>query len=274
MLNLPLNDSTFKDIRDFIYDRSGIFISDTKKYLIENRLSRIIKENNLGNFDDYLHLLKHSKNGIELNRLFDAVTTNETFFYREPLQLQVFVDGIIPSLLKQKKGSSPMKIWSAACSTGEEPYTISMMLLEKNISPGAFEIYASDISERVLDSAKNAVYNSYSIRNVPPRCLSRYFSNNGQHYNLDPKVKKNVKFMKANLVEESNLKAFRGVDAIFCRNVLIYFDIKAKQKAVSNLYNNLNPGGYLFIGTSESLHNITRALRPSVIEKVVMYQKI
>jgi chemotaxis protein methyltransferase CheR len=148
------------------------------------------------------------------------------------------------------------------------------MLLEKNISPGAFEIYASDISEGVLDSAKNAVYNSYSVRNVPPRCLSRYFSNNGQHYNLDPKVKKNVKFMKANLVEESNLKAFRGVDAIFCRNVLIYFDIKAKQKAVSNLYNNLNPGGYLFIGTSESLHNITRALRPSVIEKVVMYQKI
>jgi chemotaxis protein methyltransferase CheR len=104
--------------------------------------------------------------------------------------------------------------------------------------------------------------------------LSKYFSSNGQNYTLDPKVRKNVKFMKANLVEEKNLKAFKGVDAIFCRNVLIYFDIKAKQKAVSNLYNNLNPGGYLFIGTSESLHNITRALRPSVIETVVTYQKI
>jgi chemotaxis protein methyltransferase CheR len=274
MLNFPLNDSTFKDIRDFIYDKSGIFISDTKKYLIENRLSRIVKENNLGSFGDYLHLLQHSKNGIELNRLFDAVTTNETFFYREPQQLQVFIDGIIPALMKQKKGSASLKIWSAACSTGEEPYTISMMLLEKNISPGAFEIYASDISEGVLDSAKNAVYNSYSVRNVPPHCLSKYFSSNGQNYTLDPKVRKNVKFMKANLVEEKNLKAFKGVDAIFCRNVLIYFDIKAKQKAVSNLYNNLNPGGYLFIGTSESLHNITRALRPSVIETVVTYQKI
>ncbi len=274
MLNLPLNDVTFKNIRDFIYDKSGIFISDTKKYLIENRLSRIVKENNLGSFDDYLHMLKHSSNGTELNRLFDAVTTNETYFYREPLQLSVFVDGIIPALLKQKKGSAPMRIWSAACSTGEEPYTISMMLMEKNIKPDAFEVYASDISEGVLDSAKNGVYNSYSIRNVPPHCLSKYFSNDGQNYTLDPKVKKTVKFMKANLLEESNLKVFRGVHTIFCRNVLIYFDIKAKQKAVSNLYNSLNPGGYLFIGTSESLHNITRALRPSVIEKVVMYQKI
>jgi len=160
MLNFPLNDVTFKNIRDFIYDRSGIFISDTKKYLIENRLARIVKENNLGSFDDYLHLLKHSPNGIELNRLFDAVTTNETYFYREPQQLQVFVDGIIPALIKQKKGSAPLKIWSAACSTGEEPYTISMMLMEKNIN------YPSIMAQTVCMVDLKASITRYSMLNL------------------------------------------------------------------------------------------------------------
>lgn len=274
MLTLPLAETTFRDLRDFIYEKSGIYISDTKKYLIENRLSRIIQEINLQSFEDYLKLIKQSLNGSELTRLFNAVTTNETYFFREPQQLTVFAENIFKKVLSEKKGQKNIKIWSAACSSGEEPYTLSMMLMERRIPAKQVEIYASDLSEEVLASAKRAVYSSYSVRNMPEAYLKKYFSDSNQSYALNAAVKNTVKFMKVNLIENTNMGSLRGMDIIFCRNVLIYFDNKAKQKVVSNLYDLLNPGGYLFIGAAESLHNVTRALRPSVIDKVIVYQKV
>lgn len=273
-MNISLADPTFKYLRDYIYERSGIYISDTKKYLIETRLARILQENRFNNFEDYLQFMRFRSNGKDINRLLDAVTTNETYFFREMEQFNVLISGIVPYLLEQKKDLKNVKIWSAACSTGEEPYTISMMLVEKLKRQEYFEIYASDISEKALSSAKEAVYSSYSVRNTPESYLMKYFSNSGQSYALDSSVKKHVRFMNVNLIDENKTRAFRGMDVIFCRNVLIYFDVKAKQKAVSNLYNSLNPGGYLFVGTSESLHNVTRAFRPHIINKVVTYQKV
>lgn len=274
MLSIPLAESTFKDLRDYIYDKSGIFIADTKKYLIENRLSRILQEKELKSYEDYLNLIKFSSNGSELIRLFDAVTTNETYFFREPQQLSIFAEWVFPKLAVQKRGNNKIKIWSAACSSGEEPYTLSMMLMEKLLPVDSYEIYGSDLSESVLDSAKKAVYTSYSIRNMPEQYLKKYFSNSGKSYSLNARVKETVKFMKVNLIESTNMKLLHGMDIIFCRNVLIYFDAKAKQKVVSNLYDCLNTGGYLFIGSSESLHSVTRAFRPSVINKIITYQKV
>jgi chemotaxis protein methyltransferase CheR len=274
MLNIPLVESTFRNLRDYIYEKSGIYIADSKKYLIENRLSRIIQEKKLQSYEDYLKFIKFSSNGNELTRLFDAVTTNETYFFREPQQLTVFAEEVLTKALEQKKGMKNIKIWSAACSSGEEPYTLSMMLMEKRLLTNKIEIYASDLSEGVLASAKRAVYNSYSVRNIPVPYMNKYFSNSGQSYTLDDSVKNTVKFMKVNLIDNKNMASLRGMDVIFCRNVLIYFDTRSKQKVVSNLYDSLNPGGYLFIGQSESLHNITRALRPCVINKVIVYQKV
>ncbi len=274
MLNIPLVDSTFKEIRDYIYEKSGIYIADNKKYLIENRLSGILKEKGLNSFEEYLELLRVRAGPAELNRLFDAITTNETYFFREAEQFYVLSDNILPKLMAQKRSSKNVRIWSAACSTGEEPYTISIILMEKMLNPRQIEICASDISEGVIDSAKRAVYNSYSVRNIPEAYLKKYFLNSDRSYALKPSVKNTVRFMSVNLVDDKKLRAFRGMDVIFCRNVLIYFDNKAKQKAVSNIYNSLNPGGYLFIGSSESLHNVTRAFRPNVINKVIAYQKV
>ena len=273
-MNISLADTTFTHLRDYIYERSGIYISDTKKYLIETRVARILQENKFNNFEDYFQFIKYGSNGKDISRLLDAVTTNETYFFREMEQFNVLTFGIVPKLLEQKKDLKNVKIWSAACSTGEEPYTISMMLMEKLKRPEYFEIYASDISERALSSAKEAVYSSYSVRNTPDPYLIKYFSTSEQSYALDFSVKKNVRFMNVNLMDENKTRAFRGMDVIFCRNVLIYFDNKAKQKAVANLYNSLNPGGYLFVGTSESLHNVTRAFRPNIMNKVVAYQKL
>ncbi len=275
--SITINDEVFKQLRDFIYEKTGIYVPDNKKYFLENRLSRILKEKNLRNFEDYLYFLKYSANRNDIARLFDAVTTNETFFFREPQQFEVFSNNLIPQIIKENNqmGRRDIKIWSAACSTGEEAYTIAMILLDKpELVSFRKEIYASDISESVLMSARKAMYGSYSVRNVPPQYMAKYFKDSGGIYVLSETVKSMVKFMNINLIEEKEVKQLKGIDVVFCRNVLIYFDDKAKKKAVSLIYDVLRPKGYLFVGTSESLHNITRAFRPVVINKVVVYQKV
>ncbi len=277
MTPLVLSDATFRQLRDFIYEKSGIFIPDNKKYFIENRLGKRVQEKNLKGYEDYLYVLKFGGDRNELTKLFDLVTTNETFFFREPQQFDVFGGELMAKIVAEnaKSGRKDIRVWSAASSTGEEPYTIGMVLLEKPETAGLRkEIYASDISESVLNSAKAAVYGSYAIRNIPENYLKKYFTNTNQQYQLSASVKSLVKLMKVNLIEDRDSRTIRGMDVVFCRNVLIYFDEKAKQKAVSLLYDALRPNGYLFIGTSESLHNITRAFKPTVINKVIVYQKM
>lgn len=271
MMNAVLAEPVFRQLRDFIYDKSGIFISDAKKYLVEKKIGARLQERNLGSYEDYLSLLKYSSNGDELNRLFDAITTNETYFFREPLQLQVCVDNVAP-LIAARNAAKDLKLWSAASSTGEEAYTLAMMLLEKKIC-SRIEVIASDISNEVLEAARKAVYGSYSMRNVPEPFLKKYFRSNGWTHELDVSVKSMVRFMNINLIDPAKTRQVQGMDVIFCRNVLIYFDDKAKQKAASALYDSLRPGGYLFIGSSESLHNVTRAFKPVVFNKVVVYQR-
>lgn len=273
-MTMHLTENTFRGIRDYIYEKSGIFIADTKKYLIENRLTRVLQEKNMNSFEEYLKLITYSANGSELARLFDAVTTNETYFFREPHQLSVLVDEIIPGVIRKMQRAPSIKVWSAACSSGEEPYTISILLREKPSLLKEVQIFGSDLSQGVLESARRAVFNSYSVRNVPPQHLKKYFSESGQAYILNEEVKKTVSFMRANLIDSREMKQMQGMDIIVCRNVLIYFDTRSKQKAVSHLYDNLKPGGYLIIGSSESLHNVTRAFTPVVINRVVAYQKV
>ncbi|MEJ5226375.1 protein-glutamate O-methyltransferase CheR [Thermodesulfovibrio sp.] len=274
---MTINDETFRQLRDFIYEKTGIYVPDNKKYFLENRLSKVIKEKNFRSYEDYLYYLRYSANRNDIARLFDAVTTNETFFFREPQQFEVFSNNLIPQILKEngQMGRKDIKIWSAACSTGEEPYTIAMILLEKSeLVSVRKEIYASDISESVLMSAKRAMYGGYSVRNIPPQYMAKYFKDSGGIYVLSEQVKSLVKFMNINLIEEKEVKQLKGLDVVFCRNVLIYFDDKAKKKAVSLIYDVLRPKGYLFVGTSESLHNVTRAFRPLAINKVIVYQKV
>ncbi len=270
-MNILLRDDAFKQLRDFICEKSGIFVPDTKKYFIENRLAGRVQENNLNSFEDYIYFVKYGTNGNEFARLIDAVTTNETFFFRESRHFGVFFDFIIPELTGNK-GKSALKVWSAACSTGEEPYTIMMMHLEKKTLT-RMDVFASDISEGVLHSARKAVYKSYSVRNVPEPYLRKYFGINGGDYDLVDQVKNAVRFVNINLMDEKNMKTMNDMDIIFCRNVLIYFDDKAKQKVVSHLYNSLRPGGFLIVGSTESLHNITRAFKPVIVNGVIVYRR-
>lgn len=268
-----LSDSTFRLLGDLICEKTGINIPAGKKYLVENRLLKLIEEYNLKGYDDLLYLVKYGANGTEMLRLYDAITTNETYFFREPHHFDLFIDEIVPKAIENKGGVKIIRVWSAACSTGEEPYTLSMMLMEKR--PDVFfDVIASDISGMAVASAQRGLYGSYSVRNVPEHYLKKYFKPVGQEYELDRSVRNAVKFRIVNLIDRKKMSEMGAVDIIFCRNVLIYFSDKARQDTVSYLYDALRPGGMLFIGTSESLHNVTRAFRPVTMRKTVVYQRV
>ena len=262
-----MSDETFRLLRDFIYEHSGIFFSDNKKSQLENRLSLRLKVNNLPDFDKYYYLLKYDPQASrELRALFDSVTTNETSFFRSPPQIQAFQEKALPEILGKRaaQGEKVLRIWSAGCATGDEPYTLGMVVWEvlgEKMPEWDVKIFASDISEKALKSARAAVYNDYTLRSVPPDIKKKYFIQEGPQFRVCDDIRMLVELQYLNFNDEKRVKLMRGFDIIFCRNVLIYFDDAAKKRFVSQLYDNLNPGGYLFIGHSESLHNISRAFK-------------
>lgn len=269
----------FIQLRDFIYEKSGIFFQENKTYLLEDRLSRRLEARCLSNYEEYLYFLRYdTKKDEELKELFNAITTNETSFFRDINQLEAFKLGIIPKVMdkKQSVGQKSLRLWSAGCSTGEEPYTLAMMLMEEGLmlKGWGLEITASDISEQVLLSARRASYGEYAIRNTNDGFLKKYFVNSSGGYLVKPEVKQIVRFANINLLDISQMKNIKGMDVIFCRNVLIYFDDNAKRKVLGYFYDSLVSGGFLVVGFSESLFNLTRAFKPVGINKCVTYQKI
>ena len=283
---------TFVGFREFIYEKSGIYFPDNKKYVLDSRLASRLAEHNCTTFEEYLALLRTDAwRDKELPALFNAVTTNETFFFRDLPQLQAFNDLILPAMIKENRGTRSLKIWSAGCSTGDEAFTLAILLLERGReaasfgSPGAggcngdlsgwnVEVAASDISEAALGSARRGAYGPYATRNVAPALLSRYFTMEDGLHCVKPELKRLVRFAHINLYDSARVKLMKGMDIIFCRNCLIYFDDKAKKRVVDSFYDCLNPGGYLVIGFSESLHNVTRAFHPISSHKSVVYQKV
>lgn len=275
---LKISDQEFTNLRDFIYDRCGIYVADNRKYLLENRLGNRLKKLNLRNFDEYYNYLRYDagKSG-ELKKLFEVITTNETSFYRNPPQLKVFQEKVLTEVLDgcRAKGKK-LRIWSAGCSTGEEPYTISMIiheLLKGEVDSWDIKITANDLSERVLQSARKGVYNDYTLRTTPKDVAERYFDMNDGANTIRPNVKKLVNFGQINLKDKMQLKRVERSQIVFCRNVIIYFDDEMKKQVINAYYDNLLPGGYLIIGHSESLHNITRAFKPIHFPGAIIYKK-
>lgn len=269
---------TFHQLRDLIYEKCGIFYADNKKYLVENRLTRRLEEYGFKTFEEYLYFLKYdTQRNHELSFLYDSITTNETSFFRNPPQLEAFEKGVLPLVVEnlRKSSNSKLRIWSAACSTGEEPYTLAIMLLENRVimSGISTEIMASDISEGVLSSARKGIYGNNSVRNTSKYHIDKYFIINSDTYTVKPEVKNMVKFSNINLYDQLKMKTMKGFDVIFCRNVLIYFDDKAKKQIIASLYDSLNPNGYLFIGHSETLHNISRAFKLVNFNRMPVYKK-
>lgn len=271
-------DETYRVFRDIIYQTSGIYYSDSKRYLLQSRILKRVQDLKLNSFSDYLNYIRSPLNKAELKNLFDAITINETYFFRAEQQYDALEKIVLPEIIKEKGSlnSPTVRIWSAACSTGEEPYTIAMIILErlKPFFPNVqFQILGSDISNNVLEVAQRGVYREYSIRNVPEIYLKKYFTVKDGLYHIKDEVKRFVRFSNINLFDQMQVRMVSKCDIIICANVLIYFDLPAKQKVVSYLYDALNPSGYLFVGHSESLHGVTKAFTLVHLPKAISYKK-
>jgi chemotaxis protein methyltransferase CheR len=278
--DLRITEQEFRLLRDFIYGQCGIFIPDNRQYLMENRLSNRIKSLNLKSFGEYFYFLQYdSDRRQEMGKLFEVITTNETSFFRNPPQIQVFQDTILPGLLAElrKKGRRRLRIWSAGCSTGEEPYTLAICIhraLGNELPLWDVRITANDLSARVVDAAKNGVYSSYALRTTPKDVIDQYFTQEERLFRIRPDVQRLVSFGQINLNERAQLKLVERSEVVFCRNVIIYFDEDMKRRVINAFYDNLVPDGYLFIGHSESLHNITRAFKPEHHPGTIIYKKL
>lgn len=274
-----LSNETFFNLRDFIYSKTGIFFPEKKKYLIEGRLIKRLQILKLAGFEEYLRLLTVGLGREdEFEFLCNTVTINETFFFRNEAQIEAFQQKFAEEIVEAKKSYNikTLRIWSAACSSGEEPYTLAMLYLEylKPRYPDLrIEIVGTDINTAVLDMAQKAEYNQYAIRTMPELYLKKYFLHNDGIYRLKDCVKELVRFEHMNLMDREKMRRMTHFDFIFCANVLIYFDEKAKIQVVGDLYNSLNRGGYLFIGFSEMLHRISTAFKLVSIPKTTAYKK-
>ena len=263
-------------LRDFICEKTGIFFSENKAYLLQNRISGRLRVLNIGTIGEYYNLLRHGGKRAreELLELFCVVTTNETSFFRNAAQLDA-----LREILKERlgNGKSPfLRVWSAACSTGEEPYTIAILIMEVMEEIGRkipFLVYGTDINVRALESAKKGVYSPYSLRNVDNGLKEKYFKKTGGAYQVKEELKCFVKIEFSNLVEPQEYAKYRNMDIIFCRNVLIYFTDDMKKKVVRHLYECLNPEGYLILGHAEILHNIAPIFKPIIFPGAIVYKK-
>lgn len=270
-----LSPDTFKQLRDLIYEKTGIYFQDNKTYLLESRLLPRLHACRCQTFENYLTFLRFDAyRDREVTELYIVITTNETYFFRDEAQLDSFMKVMIPEVMKANASTKQIRIWSAACSTGDEPYTLAMLLKDyPPLSGWTIDILGTDISENVLNVARSATYGSHSLRKVPPAMLARYFTGKKEEQTLVPQVKDMVRLMNVNLYDRPRLKLIRGIDIIFCRNCLIYFDEKAKAQIVSDLRDALRPKGYLMIGFSETLHDTAGLFKTIHAGRSVIHEK-
>jgi len=275
--HIALPDDVFRLLRDLVHSYCGIYFDDGSKFLVERRLARRLEERQVRTFEEYYHFLRYDrKRDEELAVLVDNLTTNETYFFRESPQLRAFSEEILPELRTTLADRKSLRIWSAGCSTGEEPYTIAMLLLESGTwwRDWQVEILGSDINQRVLHTARKGVYKKTSHRVSTPEMMKKYFVEEGKgDYRIIDAVRELVSFSYVNLLDPFKTSLISNMDVIFCRNVIIYFDRDAKKKVVESFHDKLRDNGYLLLGHSESLINISNAFVLRTLKNDMVYQK-
>ncbi|HEV7489146.1 MAG TPA: protein-glutamate O-methyltransferase CheR [Thermoanaerobaculia bacterium] len=273
--HLDLPDDVFRLMRDQIYKRTGMWFADTSKYLLQKRLSPRARELNFESFQKYFYFLQYDPRAeAEFDQIYDLVTTNETYFFREPAQLAAFADEIVPEILS-RKAVKKIRIWSAGCSSGEEPYSIAMLLSEAGYyDRAAFEIFASDINQQVLAKARRGHYRESAFRATDGPLRDKYFTRNEDgSWHIHDDIRNRVSFGRLNLYDEPRVSLLGHLDIIFCRNVIIYFDDQSKKVVVSNFFNRLTDNGYLLLGHSESLISLSTQFKLRHLKNDMVYQK-
>ena len=253
-------DPAIRQIRDLVYKCSGIYQLEEKLYLLVDSSAKRVKALGLQNTHHYLDFLSApASRDHEMRQLLNEVTIGETCLFRSQPQLDALRKIILPELMedKSKQITKRLRIWSAGCSTGEESYTLAMNMMEEcesRLKGWTVEILATDLNDRSVETAKAGIYGDYALRNTSDYYKRKYFTAfDEKRLQVRPEVKKLISFSRLNLQEDSKMLLMKGMDLIFCCNVLIYFDAPSKSKVINHYFDNLNSGGYFFLGTSESL---------------------
>ena len=271
-----LTETEFRLFRDLLRDHCGLHFDQDSRFLLEKRLAARVRELGLGSFSAYHYLLRTDASGDrELSHIVDELTTNETWFLRERGQLRALVEEIIPELLMERAETGvPVSIWSAGCASGEEPYSIVALALEAGFQPGRdFRVYASDISRTMLQKARRGLYRPNSLRDVEPHLLDKYFTEQDGHHRICDDVKRHVVFMHLNLLDRTRTSLLGSLDVVLCRNVIIYFGAETKKRVVTTFEEKLRPGGYLLLGHSESLINLSNAFELRHLRNDLVYRR-
>jgi chemotaxis protein methyltransferase CheR len=275
-----LSDVEFEKFREYFYKRTGIQFTAAKRYFVDKRVDTCIRTSGFAGFAPWFAALRLSDRSDLLQGLINELTVNETYFLREDYQFDSMLNAVLPAVLAARGGPNrivgPVKILSLPCSTGEEPYSIALRLLEEwdQIDHIDVEIHGADIDSDVLARAGHASYGERSLQRVPKPWLAKYFTSAGAgRYQLDESVRGAVTLHQVNVCDTPSMRAFRDFDVIFCRNVLIYFDELSSRRAAENLYGALRPGGYLFLGHSESMSRISPIFTPTRLPEGIVYQR-
>ena len=276
MNELPaVTEEEFRRLCEFLYRRTGMVFTEAKRYYVDRRIAERIDATAAGSFANYFGRLRGDVDG-EIEYFVNAFTVNETYFYREEHQLRCLTEDLLADRLRLKPRGEALRIWSVPCSTGEEPYSIAIWLLENwpLVDQYEIEILGSDIDTGVLERARAGIFGERALMYLPPEVVAKYFSTVGTDaWKILDDLRDSVRFSRVNIVEAAETRSFGKFDVIFCRNVLIYFDDASRRIAAENLYENLSPGGYICLGHTESMSRITPLFDVRRFADAIVYQR-
>jgi chemotaxis protein methyltransferase CheR len=271
----PIGIDEYRRLCEYLYRRTGMPFTEARRYFVERRVVERMAQTGAVSFASYFARLRGDLDG-EIEKLINALTVNETYFYREDYQLACLTSDLLRERLKVKPRGEAVRIWSMPCSTGEEPYSIALWLLENwpQVDAHDVEIVGSDIDTKVLEAAREGLYGKRALMRLTPALIEKYFTAEGpDSWRILDDLRQSVRFTSANLVEREQMRPQGLFDVIFCRNVLIYFDDASRRVAAENLYENLAPGGYICLGHTESMSRISPLFEVCRFADAIVYRK-
>jgi chemotaxis protein methyltransferase CheR len=270
-----VTEAEYRRLGDYLYRRTGMTFDQSRRYFVERRIADRMAATNSASFASYFARLRGDIEG-EVEHLVNAFTVNETYFYREDHQLRCLTSDLLRERLAVKPRGETIRIWSMPCSTGEEPYSIAIWLLENwpEVDAHDIEIIASDIDTAVLSAAREGVFGKRALSRLTPPLIDRYFEPlEGERWRMLAELRESVRFSSANIVAREETRPHGLFDVIFCRNVLIYFDDASRRVAAENLYENLAPGGFICLGHSESMSRISPLFEACRFQDAIVYRR-
>ena len=275
MKDIVITEDDFQKFREFFYRKTGINFDSAKRYFVDKRLIERIQANRFADFRSYFSMLRFQASGEEVQLLTNLMTVNETYFLREEYQFNCLVNSILPDIVQRKTDTSAIRIWCIPSSSGEEPYSVALYLMERwaGIAKWDVEIISSDIDTGILQKARAGRYSHRSVQHVPSGWMTKYFKRMGDEHQISEDLQHAVEFTRVNLADPADTRPYRNFDVIFCRNLLIYFDDASRKSAAETFYDALKPGGFICLGHSESMSRISSLYKVRKFPEAIVYQK-